>query len=309
MSESNPIATQIRKSPGIRIAVLFGLFFFMLCVTSLLILPLQSFSFGDERVHQLMNSTFQSLFVFCFPAILLAKFASPNPLKWLRITNSAPVKSYLGVLLVFAISMPAMEWLIEWNKALHLPDFLSSLESQLREWEEANDIVTQNILKANSWVSIFAGVCIIGILTGFAEEIFFRGAFQGILVRSSLGINLSVWAAAFIFSCMHFQFFGFLPRLLMGAFFGYLLVWTRSLWVPIFAHIFNNSIVVITAGITGNAEISFNQPPSNASHIIAILSFTLTTLFFFFFRHYFFAPLKINKVRWQKKRVQQATKN
>jgi len=40
---------------------------------------------------------------------------------------------------------------------------------------------------------------------------------------------------------------GFVPRMLLGAYFGYLLVWTGSVWVPVAAHILNNMMFVVTA--------------------------------------------------------------
>ncbi len=37
-----------------------------------------------------------------------------------------------------------------------------------------------------------------------------------------------------------FSVFGLVPRILLGAYFGYLLWWSRSIWLPVIAHVFNN---------------------------------------------------------------------
>ena len=55
-----------------------------------------------------------------------------------------------------------------------------------------------------------------------------------------------IWTAAILFSAFHLQFYGFFPRMLLGAYFGYLLYWSHSIWLPIFAHFINNAIAVIT---------------------------------------------------------------
>ncbi|MEG1774662.1 MAG: CPBP family intramembrane glutamic endopeptidase, partial [Oscillospiraceae bacterium] len=55
----------------------------------------------------------------------------------------------------------------------------------------------------------------------------------------------AIWMAAFAFSMFHMQFYGLIPRMLLGAYFGYLLVWTRSLWIPIIAHFANNAIALL----------------------------------------------------------------
>ena len=57
--------------------------------------------------------------------------------------------------------------------------------------------------------------------------------------------HLAVWIVAFVFSTLHFQFYGFVPRMLLGAIFGYAYLWSGSLWVPVIAHAYNNSSVVV----------------------------------------------------------------
>ena len=57
--------------------------------------------------------------------------------------------------------------------------------------------------------------------------------------------HVAIWLTAVIFSAVHMQFSGFVPRMLMGALFVYMLVWTGSLWVPILLHFTNNAMAVI----------------------------------------------------------------
>jgi membrane protease YdiL (CAAX protease family) len=55
---------------------------------------------------------------------------------------------------------------------------------------------------------------------------------------------------------MHMQFYGFLPRMALGAMFGYLLVWTGTMWVPILAHFVNNLMGVLGYFLIGKGVIS-----------------------------------------------------
>ena len=48
-----------------------------------------------------------------------------------------------------------------------------------------------------------------------------------------------------IFSAIHFQFSGFIPRLLLGAYLGYLFYWSRSLWLPVLAHFLHNALSLL----------------------------------------------------------------
>jgi len=82
------------------------------------------------------------------------------------------------------------------------------------------------------------------VLPAIGEELYFRGSLQGILQQWK-GIRISIWITAIIFSTIHFQFYGFVPRMLMGAFFGYLLFWSENMWLPIVAHFTNNVLAII----------------------------------------------------------------
>ena len=292
MSEVNRFYISLRESPGIRLAVLFCSFFILLSITSFCVYAIDFIPFGSLRDKGLAASALQNLLAFCLPALIVARFCSLSPFKWLQCDNIPNYIPFAGVVIVYLLSLPAMEWLINWNSNIHFPESLSNLEETLRNWEENSAQLTSTLLDAGSFGSVLTGVLIIGVLTGFSEELFFRGALQGILQRSSVGKNMAVWMSAFIFSSLHFQFFGFIPRLLMGAFFGYLLIWTRSIWVPVLAHALNNSVVVITAGISDNpADISqeslfpvYESMPG----LLPLTSAVLTALFLVCFRGYFF---------------------
>lgn len=297
----------MRKSTGLRLAVLFGTFFIMLLITSAVGEIIVKLPVGDPRTHTLIISTLQCILAFCLPAFFLARYSSNNWEKWLYLTKAPSPKAVWGVIVVYVLSLPAMEWLIEWNQSIHFPESMSALEETLRNWEEANEAISAMLLDARGFFPVLFGVLVIGVFTGFSEELFFRGALQGILKRSNIGISSSIWIAAIIFSTMHFQFFGFLPRLLMGVFFGYLLVWTKSIWVPVFAHMLNNSMVVIISSLTGNTSqglIDHNNTSLFLDNSFSIIgSVVFTALFLIVCRDTFFK----SKSQWQRSQLPPAT--
>jgi len=73
-----------------------------------------------------------------------------------------------------------------------------------------------------------------------------------------MNIHAAIWVTAFIFSAIHVQFYGFLPRILLGAAFGYMAVWSGSLWLPILAHFINNAVGVIAFYIVRKQSITFD---------------------------------------------------
>ena len=92
---------------------------------------------------------------------------------------------------------------------------------------------------------------IIALTPAIAEEFIFRGVFQKIFYGLLRSGHLAVWFTAFLFSTLHFQFFGFIPRFILGLVFGYLFFWSGTLWLPVISHFVNNAFPVVLVYIEG----------------------------------------------------------
>lgn len=240
------------NQPGRAVGVLFGIFFIMLVLVSVvsgLIVGEDGFSTKGMRIFTII----QDILVFIMPAIVATFVATRLPASLLTVNVKPRLSSVLLAILVMITSMPAMEWLIELNSKLHLPEAFSGLEEALRSMEDTASSAVDGLFSGNTVGDLIIGIMIVGVLTGIAEELFFRGALQNLFMSMpNVKKHFAIWAVAFIFSFMHFQFFGFVPRLLLGAYFGYLIWWTGSVWVPIIAHAFNNSTVVIVSWVAAS---------------------------------------------------------
>lgn len=176
------------------------------------------------------------LFCFIFRLSILNFFK----LKELRTIQLLPV-----LFLLFVLFLPILNFTVEWNKLLELPSWLSDLENWMRNAEDSAKIKTDALLRMNSYTDLLVNILLIGLLPALGEELAFRGVVQQTLIGKSSSPHWGIWGAAFLFSFIHFQFFGFLPRLLLGAFFGYLFFWSKSLWLPILGHFINNAGAVL----------------------------------------------------------------
>lgn len=290
----------LRDNAGLRLMVLFGSFCFTLGLAAGLASVMTGTTSLDEGTVILFSSVVQCLLAFCVPALVTGRFASDKPVQWLGLNSIASGKSFLGVVLLYILALPAMNQLIVWNSSVHFPSWASGIETIFRSWEEANDNVARKILDYSGMGGMAVTIFVVGILTGFSEEIFFRGAMQGILQRTHMSEGVAVWVSAAIFSAIHFQFFGFVPRLLMGAMFGYLFIWSKSLWLPVFAHALNNSIVVVTSGMLGieNGIDSFGTASRGDMPYAALTSAMATFIFLWRFRKYFFFKVTEKQKRY-----------
>ena len=238
----------------------------------------------DKRLSFYINSVLQCVLAFIFPAMLTGWLCTPRPKLYLGFA-SANIGSFPGVILLFIFSLPAMNALIDWNNNISLPASMQSLQQWMRELEDTAASTTNFILIEPSIWGLICRILIIGCLTGFAEELFFRAGLQNAFIKSGLNVHVSVWTAAFIFSAIHFQFFGFLPRMIMGAAFGYLFFYSGSIWVPAFAHTFNNSAVVVSAWLLarGHTAIVIDEIGVGSGWLTILLSLLATAIFLILF--------------------------
>jgi hypothetical protein len=109
---------------------------------------------------------------------------------------------------------------------------------------------------------LIVNLLLMALLPALAEELTFRGILQRLIGKKQedKGIvpHMAIWVTAIVFSAIHMQFYGFIPRMLMGALFGYVFVWTGSLWVPIVMHFVNNGMAVLVYYILSSKGVSID---------------------------------------------------
>lgn len=199
----------------------------------------------------------QNIFAFIVPAMLMWVISfKTSPLKAIGCEVMPSSKMIIIALLIYFLGMPALNQTVYWNQEMRLPEFLSSFEEWSREMEELAEAQTKGLLESTAIFPTLMNIFVIGVLTGIGEEFFFRGALQRGLAWCGVNHHTAIWTSAFIFSAIHFQFYGFVPRMLLGAFFGYLYWWSGSIWVNSFAHALNNSLVIISTWCINKGVLS-----------------------------------------------------
>ena len=234
------------------ILVLFGLMICGMFVTSLIgLVPLH----GYASLWAVFAG--QNVFAFILPALLTWKMCfHAAPLSAIEADRFPSLRMIAVTLLIYFIGMPALNQLIYWNQEMELPEMFADFEQWCREMEKTAEQLTEGLLSSTDLFPTAMNILIIGILTGIGEEFFFRGALQRMLIYCRINAHAAIWTSAVIFSAIHFQFFGFIPRLLLGAFFGYLYWWSGCIWVNSFAHALNNSLVIIATWCINKGIVS-----------------------------------------------------
>lgn len=142
--------------------------------------------------------------------------------------------------LMYVVSGIGITVLETWNKGVVLPDFFSDFQ----RWAEATEAkaaeLTQMLADIHTPAEYIMAYFTIALVAGTSEEFLFRGILQRQVVGLSGNVHAGIWITAFLFSAVHGQFFGLVPRMLLGVLFGYMYTHSRSLWVPMVAHTLNN---------------------------------------------------------------------
>jgi uncharacterized protein len=194
-----------------------------------------------------------------------------------------PVILFLLTALLIVVIMPLNSWFIDFNSKMDLPGFLNGFEQWAKEKEEILKALTQYLTSFDSVSEFILGLVIFALIPAIGEELVFRGVVQKQLVRWFQNPHVGIWVTAIIFGAIHLQFYGMLPRTLLGALLGYLYWWSGNIWVPIVGHFMNNGFTVLLMYLLQRKVITYQIDTEEAmpiSSIIFSVIFTLGLLYY-----------------------------
>lgn len=185
------------------------------------------------------------LFTFLIPALLYWTLVERRKLSGFNLQTRESYRDLLPIFFLTVALMPFTGLVAEWNEGMKLPDLFSELELWMKNSENRLAGLTEFLMSFQTYGELVVAVVVVAVIPAVGEEVLFRGILQRKLAEHWANVHLAIWVSAFIFSAIHFQFYGFLPRLFLGAMFGYLYYWTGSLAMPIFSHFVNNAVTVV----------------------------------------------------------------
>jgi len=220
------------------------------------------------------------------PAVIYIWLCTPGIIKYTGFSKSVSLMTVTLSAALILLSQPLIGWANELNSYLSLPDWLSFLENWMKNTEKQGELITEAFLSTTSTKGLLINIFMIAILPAFAEEILFRGALASMFKGWTKNVHLAVFLSSFIFAAIHLQFYGFLPRFLLGMALGYLFFWSGSLWLPIVAHFTNNFLSVIVEFLFRKGIIHTNAENfgmGNAAWLTVISIIGVTGLLFYIY--------------------------
>ncbi len=183
--------------------------------------------------------------------------------------------------LITLIALPLIEITIRWNQNIQLP---AGLHKTFKEMEDQTGKLTDFLIGFDQAHQYVIALIVVAVFAAVGEELIFRGLLQNFILKATKNHHIAIWVAAIVFSAIHFQFFGFIPRMLLGALFGYMYVWTGNIWVPIIGHFVNNGLSVTAAYYVKTSGTNLNLEKMNSPIYVTLIA---AFLFVFLMKNFY----------------------
>lgn len=182
----------------------------------------------------------------------------------------------LGLIIAMVPIIGGLSYFL-WN--INLGETLAPILESLREKTLSQAEIIRTVLEGKGIGILLISIFVVAIQPAICEELLFRGFLQNFFLEWSKNkIHLAIWLSAAIFSYIHFDFFGFVPRLLLGALLGYTYYYSGNILVPMFIHFVNNFIAVFAYYLYQNDMIS-QDPMSMESGLTFPMWVEITLIF------------------------------
>ena len=238
----------------------------------------------------------QSLYAiggFLIPALLFPRAIQQWPGQFLNYNRKPSWILFAAALMLMVFSTPLTSWLVQLNEGIKFPASMAEIEAQLKNAEDAAAHMTKAFIHTDSNAGFLLNILIIAIIPAICEEFMFRGAFMRLLMVCIRNKHMAIALTAFVFSAFHGQFYGFIPRFILGLILGYIAFYSNSIWPAVVAHFFNNAVALFAEYFHWNeSSIRFIREDYNFPVIVILLSGIITGSLVWWMRNF------RNKTEW-----------
>ena len=230
------------------------------------------------RISQITSQ----LLLFVFPPLLYACLVNEKPITSLKFNKTKTYWLLLGLAMMYAI-LPLNTVFAEWNADVKLPESMKALEEMMKSLQDAAQEATEKMLNVNNIGGLIINLIMVAGLAAIGEELLFRSLLQTSLVKICKNAHIGIFIASAVFSFIHFEFYGFLPRLVLGLLLGYMFYFSKSIWVPMLMHFANNGTIVVLYFLNnkGITNIDLDTFGKTSTPILIASIIAMIALFYF----------------------------
>lgn len=228
------------------------------------------------------------IFTFVLPPILYAMLVKERPFKSLGFSKSTILWLILGVAMMYTI-LPLNSIFTEWNANIKFPESLASLEKLMQDLQERATEVMEKFVNVDTIGGLIINLFMIAGLAALGEELLFRSVIQTSLIRICKNAHIGIFIASAIFSLFHMEFYGLLPRLVLGLLMGYMYYYSRSIWIPMAMHFANNGTIVFLYYLNNIGATNIDVESFGETNVFVLILSIIAMVALFWF------TIKLNK--------------
>ena len=228
------------------------------------------------------------IFTFVLPPILYAMLVKERPFKSLGFSKSTILWMILGVAMMYTI-LPLNSIFTEWNANIKFPESLASFEKLMQDLQERATEVMAKFVNVDTIGGLIINLFMIAGLAALGEELLFRSVIQTSLIKICKNAHVGIFIASAIFSLFHMEFYGLLPRLVLGLLMGYMYYYSRSIWIPMAMHFANNGTIVFLYYLNNIGAINIDVESFGETNIFVLILSIIAMVALFWF------TVKLNK--------------
>lgn len=228
------------------------------------------------------------IFTFVLPPIVYALLIKENPFKSLGFNKTTITWLFLGVAMMYAI-LPLNSVFAEWNANIKFPDSMTDFERLLQDMQERATEIMERFVNVTSIGGLILNLFMIAGLAALGEELLFRSIIQTSLIKVCKNAHIGIIIASAIFSIIHMEFYGLLPRFVLGMLLGYMYYYSRSIWIPIAMHFANNGTIVFLYYLNNIGTTNIDVEGFGKTNIFVLILSIIAMIALFWF------TIKLNK--------------
>ena len=224
-----------------------------------------------------IGQVISQVFGFMLPPILYVMLVKEKPFNYLGFKKLQPW-SLLGIVAIFTV-IPFLAMVTEWNDNISFPESMATLEQTLRNIQQLANDTTEKFMTEGS---LFSGLLIVAALAAISEELLFRSVIQKAFVKICKNAHVGIILTAIVFSAFHGDFFGFVPRFILGLMLGYMFYLSGSIFPSMLMHFVNNSTIVMLYYLNKKEVINVDIETFGLTDnvLVIILSLVITVAIF-----------------------------
>lgn len=213
-----------------------------------------------------------TIIVFLLPPVVLSVLTERRPMAALGLTGRINARQLGWAIVALVVVIPLVGWTAEWNETWKVP-------AVFRDMEKQAESLTKLFLAGNSIWDLLVNIVLIAVVPAIGEELFFRAGMQRLLANITGRQWVAVLISSIIFSLVHGEMLGFVPRVVLGGLLGTIFAISGRLWLSILIHMVNNGVQVVAFYLFMHGKIKTD--PSASDHVAwyaALLSLGLTVI-------------------------------